>query len=103
MSVFLSLHDVPKQVFLVNQDGGQGPPGPRSDGTEIAMWQNVFLETQQRFVFTFLSSIALNSLLLFFFAFILFFGIFVKTFWQFDYAKFYSLYDYKLAIITPSA
>ena len=28
LSVFLSLHDVPKKAFLVNQNGGAGHPRP---------------------------------------------------------------------------
>ena len=34
--VFLSLRDVSKKVFFVNQNGGQAPPGPQSNGTEFA-------------------------------------------------------------------
>ena len=41
-SVFLSLHDVPKKVFCVNQNGGQCPLGLRSDVAEFAKLQNFF-------------------------------------------------------------
>ena len=49
---------------------------------------------KQRFVFTFLSSIELDSLLFFCFAFKLFWHtVFLKSFLQFSYAKFYSWCD----------
>ena len=35
LSIFLQ-RNAPKKVFLVNQNGGQGPLGPDSDGTEFA-------------------------------------------------------------------
>ena len=50
LSVFLSLHDFTKKGILVNQNGGQGSPGPRSDSTEFAKKQNFFL-LLQKFLF----------------------------------------------------
>ena len=36
LSFFLSLHDAPKQVFLVNQNEGDAHLAPRSYSTDIS-------------------------------------------------------------------
>ena len=81
----------------------KAPLAARNNGIELAKWQNFFFHCNKKFLFTFLSSKKLNSLLLFFFAYKLFFVIFVKCFWRFGYAKSHSLCDYNLAIIKPRA
>ena len=67
LSVFLLLHDVPKKIVLVNQNGVGKAQAPLTDGTEFAKRQTFFFHHNKRFVFTLLSSIELNSLLYFFF------------------------------------
>ena len=96
LSVFLSLLDFLKQVFLVDQTGGKALVAMAlslpSDKAFFHQSKDLHLLFYPRF-----------SLNLRFFAFKLFFDIFVKCFWQFDCARFYSWCDYKLAIIKPSA
>ena len=60
-----------------------------------------FHRIKDLYVPTFLLSIELNSLLLFFVLPLSFFGMFLKRFFRFACAKFRSWCDYKLAIIKP--
>ena len=98
-SVFLSLQDVPKKVFLVIHNGRKAP---RSDGTEFSKRQNFFFHRNKDLYVLFLSLIEPNNLFCFFLCLNFFFCIFVKCFWQFGCFKFRSWCDCKLAIIKPS-
>ena len=91
-----------QKKFFCKPKWGQGPPGPRSDSTKYAKRQNFFFYRDKDLYLLFDPRLSL-ILCCCFFAFKLFFGIFVKCFWQFGYAKFHSWCDYKLAIIKPSA
>ena len=81
---------------------GKAPLALRSNGTELAKWQNFFFHCNKNLCLRFYARMSL-ILCCTFFAFKLFFGIFVECFGQFGYAKLHSFCDYKLAITKPSA
>ena len=99
LSVFLTLHDDPKNVLLLNEDRGFGP---RSNGTEFASNKTFSSTCNKNLHLLFYPRMSL-ILCFFFFAFKLFSFFFLKCFWQFGYAKFHSLGEFKLVIIKPSA
>ena len=86
---------------VVNQNEGQGPLGPRSDGAEFAKRQNFFFHRNKDLYLLFYPrlSLILSGCL---FLHLTFFGTFAKCWWYFGYAIFRGWCDCKLAIIKPS-
>ena len=80
---------------------GKAILAPLSNDPEFAKRQNFFFHRNKNLYVLFYPRMSL--ILYRFFAFKLFFGIFVECFWLFGNAKFNSWCDYKLAIIKPSA
>ena len=76
-------------------------PALRSNGAKFAKWKNFFFHRNKNLYLLFCSRMSL--ILCCCFLRLNFFGIFVKCFCQFGYAKFHSLCDFKLAIIKLSA
>ena len=80
--------------------------GAKLPGLAIAMApifpsDKTFSSIARKICIYFLFLVELNSLL-FFLCLNFFFGIFVKCFWQFGYAKFHNWRYCKLAIVKPS-
>ena len=67
--------------------GNKAPLVPRCDGTKFAKWQNFFFYRNKDLYLLFDSRLSLIFCCCFF-AFKLFFGIFVKCFWQFAMPNF---------------
>ena len=96
-SVFLSLHVFPKK-FLINQNRGKGSWPPVATALNLPNDKSFFFHRDKDLYSLFYPRLSL-ILCCCFFAFKLFYGVFVKCFWQFGHAKFHRWCDYKLAII----